>query len=320
MSPCTTTIKAAYEAYLAAQQGKSEAHQQAVKSRVGKFVLSFGGDRLLTDVTPKDATADLERRTYDPADPKTKTSYNGHLGYVKTFMEWCAAPEQAFIKENPIACMKPKVKEWRAPEYMSAADAERLFRALEAHKADAPADLADAILSFFCGMRQAEIARVREGDDAVRISLENRNIRVIKCKGALKGIKPRSFTIPDVALAWMRSFDFKAAVKQPNDRFRQHLCAIAKEAGVKLPGNAGRHTFITMHSAAFHDQNLLTSIAGNSPDVRANNYDGLTFEDEGKAYFAIMPKNFSDPSCKPAEDCAIISASSTNGSDKPPGD
>jgi site-specific recombinase XerD len=282
-------LKEAFAKYQVQQECKSPEHQRTVRNRVGKWVQTFGADRLLSDVTPQEVNKDLEERFYDPKDPKTKTTYNGHLTYIKSFMNWCAEPEQGYIKKNPIESMKRKAKEWHDPEYMPSKDVKSLFQTLEAHKDTAPADLADAILSFFCGMRQDEIKRVREGDNAVRISLENRNIRVIKCKGASKGIRPRSFTIPDMALVWMQSFDFMSAIKIKNNKFRKHLVKRAKEAGITLPKNAGRHTFITMHSAAYHDQNLLSSIAGNTDDVREQHYDGLTFEDEGKAYFEILP-------------------------------
>jgi integrase len=287
---CTTKIITAYEKYLVAQQSKSKDHQRTVKSRVGKWVELFGGERLLSDVTPQEVSKDLESRVYDDKKADTKTTYNNHLGYIRSFLNWCVAPEQGYIKENPIASMKMKVKEWKDPEYLKAKDAKALFTVLEKHKYEAPADLAYAILSFFCGMRQDEIKRVRLGEDAVRISLEHRNIRVVKCKGASKGVKPRSFTIPNTALAWMQSFDFMSAVKIKNGKFRNHLKKRAAEAGIdKLPKNVGRRTFITMHAAAYHDQNLLTSIAGNTDDVRRDHYDGLTFENEGKAYFEILP-------------------------------
>ena len=288
---CEVTLAEAYEKYEQAQAGKSEGHQNAVKARVGKWLDVFGRDRLVSDVTAQEVSKDLEGRVYDPAKPKTKTTFNNHLGYIKTFMEWCAAPEQAYIKESPLSAMKLKTKEWRAPEYLTFKDTRRLFERLEANAAESPSDLADAILSFFCGMRQEEIERVREGEEAVRISIEKRNIRIIKVKGHLRGIKPRSFTIPNQALAWMQSFDFMNAIMQPNRKFREHLVRHAKELKISLPINVGRHTFITMHAAAYHDQALLSSIAGNTEDVRSRNYDGLTDEEEGRAYFeTILPK------------------------------
>lgn len=280
----------AFAAYYETQKGKSEFHQKAVRNRVGKWVELFGADRMLSEITAQEVSKELEGRLINTNDEKTKTTYNNHLNYIKSFLNWCTYPEQGYIKANPIASMKLKTKEWHDPEYLSSADTKALFTVLEAHKDEYPEDLAYAILSFFCGMRQEEIKRVREGDNAVRISLEYRNIRVIKCKGASKGIKPRSFTIPDTALAWMQSFDFMTAIKMKNETFRKRLVKRAEEAGIKkLPENAGRHSFITMHAAAYHDPNLLSSIAGNSEDVRSEHYDGLTFENEGKAYFEILP-------------------------------
>lgn len=287
--PCTVRLGEAYERYLESQGGKSVSHQKAVRDRVGKWIETFGADHLISDVTAQKVNKDLEYRLYDDKDPKTKTTYNNHLNYIKTFMNWCCEAEQGYIQESPIATMKLKVKEWSDPEYLPAKDAQKLFAVLEKHKDKYPEDLAYAILSFFCGMRQEEIMRVRLGEQAVRISLENRNIRIVKCKGSTKGVKPRSFTIPETAFKWIQSFDFMAAIMLKNERFRRHLVKRAKEAKIYLPKNVGRHTFVTMHSAAYHDQSLLTSIAGNTDDVRSEHYDGLTFEDEGKAYFAITP-------------------------------
>ena len=286
---CSITLGDAYNNYINAQEGKSEVHIKAIKMRIGKWVEIFGGDRLLSEVTAQELSKYLEEQVLKPNDSKSKTTFNGRLNYIQTFYNWCAAPEQAFINKIPIASMKTKKKEWTDPEFLSAKDTKKLFDVLELHKEESPEDLADAILSFFCGMRQAEIKRVRLGSDAVRISIENRNIRVVKCKGSSKGVRPRSFTIPNTALAWMQSFDFMSAVKIENEKFREHLKKRAMEAGIELPQNAGRHTFITMHAAAFHDQNLLTNIAGNTDDVRSDHYDGLTFEDEGKSYFDILP-------------------------------
>ena len=87
----------------------------------------------------------------------------------------------------------------------------------------------------------------------------------------------------------MRSFDFLAAVQEPNPSFREHLVARAKEAKIALPKNAGRHTFITMFEAAHHDTNALSGIVGNTDAVRSKSYNGVELEREGRAYFQIMP-------------------------------
>ncbi|MBO7685244.1 MAG: hypothetical protein J6V72_02600 [Kiritimatiellae bacterium] len=288
--PCTTTLREAYEAYLKTQEGKSHDHQRTVRTRVGKFVETFGADRLLSEVTAKEANANLEARYYNPKDPKTKTTYNNCLGYVKTFFEWCTKESQGYISKNPLSSIEPKTKAYVRPEYMTSADVEKLFRVLEARKTEAPADLADAILSFFCGVRQSEINRIPSGAKAVEIDLEEGYMTIFEVKGHLRGIMPRSFTIPAQALAWMKSMpDFVGAARTQNNKFREHLVDAAKEAGVKLPENAGRHTFCTMFEAAHHDSNALSAIVGNSEDVRKHHYNGVAKPQDGRSYFAIMP-------------------------------
>ena len=288
---CSTKLSEAYSKYIAAQEGKSEHHVRAVKSRVGTFVTSFGGDRLLSELTAKEVGENLERRFYDKKTEEQKTTYNNHLGYIKSFVSWCVNPEQGYITTNPLEYMKQKVKVWRDVEYLAAEDCDALFHFMEGENEYAT-DLADCILSFMCGMRQSEIERVRLGKSAVVINLDEKFIRVIACKGATKGIQPRVFTIPDNAYRWMKSFDFMDAVMQPNTKFREHLREIADKAGIThLPKNCGRHTFCTMFDAAFHDQVQLTAIAGNSEDIRARHYNGLATEKEGRRFFAILPSS-----------------------------
>lgn len=139
-------------------------------------------------------------------------------------------------------------------------------------------------------MRQCEIERIRLGGDAVKVNTEEMFIRVIQGKGFTSGKRPRAFTIPETAQSWIRSFDFAAAIRVKDKRFRRHLVRYAAEAKITLPENAGRHTFITMFAAAYHDQKLLESIVGNTEGVRANSYDGVESERNGKAYFAITPE------------------------------
>lgn len=284
------TIQDALAKFLSSQIGKTPVYIKGLKSHIGGFMDGFGPQRQVSEVSASDVTENLRERLLDEDDQKTWKTYNNHLGDLKTFFNWCTRSEQGYIEKSPIADVKKLVIAWKDPEYVKAEDIGKLFTAISAH-ADKREDLADAILSFFCGMRQDEIKRVREGKEAVNVDVENGFIRVVKCKGATKGIRPRAFNIPEQALAWMRAFDFSAAVMKPNNQFRRHLVKYAAEAKVSIPENAGRHTFITMYAAAYHDQAKLTSIVGNTEGVRANSYDGVEVEAKGKAYFSITPES-----------------------------
>lgn len=285
------SIGEAHRRYSEAKSGKSEAYMRDIRFRAGKWVVAFGKDRPLTDVTAAEVKRHLTETYYKPNEVKSWVTYNNHLGSIKSFMAWCADDEQGYLEKSPVDGMKRIDIPYRQPEYVKAADAQKLFSELwnKRNVNSGGADLAYSILSFFCGMRQSEIERVRLGDAAVKICLDERFIRVGLPKGVTKGIRPRTFTIPDQALAWMRAFDFMDHAIAYNPKFRRHIKEAGERAGVTIPGNAGRHTFITMFEAVHHDQSALTAIVGNTEDVRAKSYNGVELKREGEAYFSILP-------------------------------
>lgn len=287
----SVTVGEAYADYAKAVQDKSEPYKKDVRLRVGAFVSAFGESRPVSDINAPEVKKYLVDGFYRQGDVGSWVTYNNHLGNIKSFMSWCASREQGFVAESPLDGMKKLVIPYRQPEYMKATHVEGLFRELWNRRETqiGRADLAYAILSFFCGMRQSEIDRVPLGEHAVRISVDERTIRVGIPKGVSKGIRPRAFVIPEQALAWMTAFDFMDGATTRNRQFRRHLVEAAEAAKVKLPKNAGRHTFITMFEAVHHDANALTAIVGNTDDVRSKSYNGVELAPEGRAYFAIMP-------------------------------
>ena len=284
---CSVTLGEAYAEYLEKQNGKSRDHISSVEFRVGGWVEMFGSKRTLSEVTSREVEIGLEKRLLHGKGEKAKTTYNNHVNYIKTFMNWCV--EQGMIEKSPVSGLKKKAKAWSDIQYLGAESCAKLFGYLEEHRDKCGPDLAYAILSFFCGMRQSEIARTCLGPSAIVINLEEKFIRVIACKGATKGIKPRVFTIPDIAYRWMKIFDFKAHVANKNKQFRRHLVGISKKIGISIPENCGRHTFCTFHDAVYHDPAALTAIVGNTEEVRDKHYNGLATEKEGREFFAIMP-------------------------------
>jgi integrase len=290
------TVGEAYVGYAKSVQDRSESYKKDIRLRVGAFVTAFGEARPVSDITAPEVKRYLLDGFYRQGDIGSWVTYNNHLGNIKSFVAWCANVEQKYLRENPLDGMKKIVIPYRQPEYMKAEDVRMLFGELWKRSGTTigRADLAYAVLSFFCGMRQSEIGRAPLGEHAIRISIEERMIRVGIPKGVSKGIKPRAFTIPEQALAWMRAFDFMDGATTRNRHFRRHLVDAAEAAKAKLTKNAGRHTFITMFEAVHHDANALTAIVGNTDDVRARNYNGVELRAEGEAYFAILPTAGSD--------------------------
>jgi len=278
------TVGAAYAEYYAAKNEGADKNKTA--STVGKWVMEVGEETALSAVTAK-AVDEYLKRKYGDRKPKT---YNSHLLYLKTFLNWCCKDERKYLTENPIRWMKPREEPWEEPEYMKPGDAEKLFRLLERGKDAHPEHLAYAIISFFCGSRAIEIQRSAAlGDDAVRINLDDEMVRIAKGKGYQRGKRPRAFHIDPTALAWMKSFDFLKAVKMITKNTQCEIYTLARANKIPVFQNCGRHTFITYHVAAFGDPAKTQAIVGTSAKMRAENYCGLASKADGEAYFKIMP-------------------------------
>lgn len=273
------------DAYEEFYDAKNEgADKNKTNATTGKWVRSLG-DRTLASVTAKEIVDYLDAN-YAERKPKT---YNSHLLYIKTFLNWCCKDEREYLAKNPIRSVKFKPEPWEEPEYMKPEDVERLFRLLEAHKADAPELLAYATVSFFCGCRGVEILRMASDPAAARIDLEGATIRIAKAKGFQRGKKPRAFPVHPTALAWMKSFDFVHTLARVTKDTQKELYDIARAKGIPVFQNCGRHTFITYHVATYSDPAKTTAMVGTSEKMRAENYCGLAGKAEGEAYFAIMP-------------------------------
>lgn len=272
----------AYEEYLAAKP--DGVNKEKTRSTVGRWASEMC-DKNLRSVTAKDIYEYLERHFSKHA-PKT---YNSHLQYIHTFLNWCCKDERGYLAANPAKSLAYKEEPWEEPEYMKPADVEKLFRLLEAEKDKRPELLAYAVANFMCGSRAAEVVRMGELDDAAKINLEDETIRIAKGKGFQRGRRPRAFHINPTALAWMKSFDFCAALKRVTKETQKEIYCLARANGVPVFQNCGRHTFITYHVAAYGDPAKTQAMVGTSEKMRADNYCGLASKADGEAYFRIMP-------------------------------
>lgn len=252
---------------------------------VGRWAGECGG-RQLSSVTAKDVAAYLERQ-FGAKKPKT---YNSHLLYLKIFFNWCCKDERGYLAKSPIKSLEYKPEPWEEPEYMKPVDVERLFRLLETYKGERPELLADTVVNFFCGCRGVEIKRMASDPDAAKINVDGETVRIAKAKGYQRGKRPRAFPIHPTALAWMKSFDFFAALGKVTKKTREDVYKLARKNGIPVFKNCGRHTFITYHVAAYNDPAKTTAMVGTSDKMRADNYCGLvTDRKEGERYFAILP-------------------------------
>jgi integrase len=269
----------AYEEYFAEIPDIQKLHKRAVNGRVRKWVTAFGPDRPCTAVTSREVAAYLTQ--FDV--PKT---FNNMLGYIRTFLGWCAKSQRQYLASNPLTDMALAQVAYREPEYMRADDVAKMMQAVE-EGPDAGRLACHAALSFFCGVRQEEIKRLADHPDDVQ--LEERMLRISMPKGWTKGAIPRVVQLPDNALAWLTKYDVRKHLAKATPWTVDKLQCVARGVGVAFPANAGRHTFITMHVAAYGDPSKTEAMVGTSATMRSKHYQGLASKIEGERYFAILP-------------------------------
>lgn len=277
----TKTLGETFNEYRA-QYTEGTANRKTIDSRVGRFVNMLGAEFPISAVTASEVEKYCEQY-------KNQKTYNNCFTYIRTFLNWCAAKKQKYISENPLEGIKIVAPRWKRPEYLTSVQTEKIFRALEKDESRRNC-LAYAIISFFCGVRAAEIERGASTDEAMEIDIPNKTITIIQVKRYTQGAHPRSFTIPDNALAWMQSFDFLSAWKQITTKTIDGIIATAESVGIEYPRNAARHSFITHHYAAYESLDRTCKIAGTSAAMVKDNYSGLGKQPDGLAYFNIMPE------------------------------
>lgn len=283
LSDASVTIGKAYDEFLA--EKSSGADRKKTVSTTGKWVETVGRDVMLSTVKPK-AVESYLATSYGTL---SEVTYNSHLSYIRTFINWCAKGRRGYVRQGLLDDLELKDIAWEEPKYMPVKDVEKLMRALEDKKDAYPDALAYCVTNLFCGVRREEVLRMATLPDAAKIHLDDETVRISKVKGYTKGRAPRAFQIPPNALAWMQSFDYEKAVKFITEQTTKRIATIADSVGVETFRNFARHSFITYHVAAYGDPAKTQAMVGTSSKMRADHYCGLASKKDGEAFFAILP-------------------------------
>lgn len=285
-----TTLSTALDKFLSTLNDSQETYRNIIQTRVGKAIMELGAERLVSSIKPTEAMNYLQNAFGD----KSEKHFNNNLQDLKTFFNWCARPVNGFCRENPLAsAVKKRIPHTRI-KFLDVDDTKTLFSFLaeEARRKErGKAIVWASALWFFCGCRMAEIHRLTWGD----FDETDGTVLVAEPKGFQHGIPPRFVKMPDAAKEWIKAFPLKRgeATESVFKRFfdsaqllSNAIGKMAKRANVDLPRNSGRHTFITMHVAAFHDAGRTEQMVGTSSTMRRTHYQGLVKEDEALRYFS----------------------------------
>lgn len=279
------TLLEAYELYYDSFNPAQEVQRHLVKQRIGSFVEAMKTGKMCDEVTAKDIIDYL-----DGMGGAVKT-WNNRMTYIKSFFNWCLKSVRGYVAVNPIADLEQKVVIASTPEFHTPKEVATLFRWAEGLSADRFRDaiLTRLTLSFFCGMRRAEIARMSASD----IDLAGGSAVVRRPKGFTKGGAPRPFVLMDCAKKWLESVDINKGLDMEalNDRQCNDILREAKAAlGVRPIPNGGRHSFITYHVAMFNEPSRTEGMVGTSAAMRINHYMGLAKHADAEEYFSLLPR------------------------------
>ena len=267
----------------------SDRHSESLNETLKKLEARFG-DQVVSEIKAEEIR---EWLTGLPLATKTRNRHRGYTGQVFNL-----AVDYGYLPANPVTKIKrfnERSTEEDKISILSADETERLFRA---------ADLAVIpflTLSFFCGVRVATLERLSWAD----VKFEEQRVIVPRYKG--KNQKRYPVTLSENALEWLTPYVRKngsllVPAKSINRRgatfgepsriaTRNLILAAAQRAGISLPDNAGRHTFISMHVAAHESLDKTATESDNSPALIKSNYLGIVTREDAAKYWAIRPIN-----------------------------
>jgi integrase len=225
--------------------------------------------------------------------PLAAKTRNKHRGYARQIFS--LAVDYGYRPNNPVLGIK-KFRERSTEENgevstISAEDTEKLFRAVD------PEVIPFLTLNFFCGIRRAVIERLNWSE----VSIAKKRVIVPQYKG--KNQKRYPVTLSDNAIEWLKpkeqargsflapSRAFQSEGKPSKRRTRELILAAAKRAGIELPDNGGRHTFISMHVAYNESIDRTALEADTSPAIIKSNYLHIVSKEDAAKFWAIKPVN-----------------------------
>lgn len=280
----------AVKEYCARYNANQEVQRGLVERYVGGLLCGyeFGVSPSCADVfASTDRIAKKLRSQY-----KADSTYNTALGYVKTFARWCAKPCRRYITQEQceaVCSLERLAVTQKTVEVVTPLELAQMAATLQSclHDFHDGYYLRFA-LSFFCGMRSAEIDRCERS-----WFQKDGTVFVEKAKGYSSRAASRSFMPCETARAWIARCDldeiFDNGPMPTASEFDWFVTQCEKEHGIRVPKNAGRHSFVTYHSALTGDRSKTLTMAGTSDQMAKLHYRRNATEEDARLYFSVMP-------------------------------
>lgn len=274
----------------------------AIRSEMNWIALCLG-DTPISSLTTKNFQKYLEKPKDAPRNrrevPKVVSAktWNNRRGLLNTFCDYCL--ERGYLAENPIAKVPQyKIKHQRGTaETLTASHANDLMHFLETYTGpeykrqlhpNQPGFLVPFFaLALFAGIRpdwkDGEIGKLRPKD----IDMQTGVIRIEP--NVSKVNEKRIVNIQPNLRVWLERYPISQYPIVPKKNPDRILRALRSQ--FSLGHDVLRHTFISMHVAAFRSVGDAALEAGNSESVIKKHYLDLKSKDEAKVFWEIYPSS-----------------------------
>jgi integrase len=294
-----TEIRAEYKRRIEAGEVRGLRHVETLNETLKKLELRFGNTPV-SKISKQDLETWLKRlrgKDGEPLAAKTRNKHRGYAGQIFSF-----ALDRNYLRENPVSKIR-KFKELSNPDgsdeiknhVLSAGETVKLFRAAQTD----PEIIPFLALWFFAGIRRATLEKL----DWSAVKLSERRIIVPRYAG--KNDKRYRVTLSDNLVEWLRphvveSGSLLAPARATNRAgmrkgkpsqtgTRERIVAAARKAGITLPDNTGRHTFISMHVAHHESIDKAALESDNSSEIIKSNYLDIVTREDAAKFWAIRP-------------------------------
>ena len=234
---------------------------------------------------------DVERwlRAHPEWKPKTRNVY---LIDLRTVFAWGVT--QGKVALNPCEGVAKVSLDDEEIASLSAKECERLLRACLSGWPDL---MGYVVIGLFGGIRPEELQRLAW--DAVSVDSERGRVEVIVSGRRAKTRRRRVVDLVGEALAWLEAADLPPAVIDrqrpspicpPNFAKRWKACRQAAHLFAGWPHDALRHTYASMHYAAFEDEAKLQAQLGHtSAALLHQHYRALKSRGEATEWLGLRP-------------------------------
>ena len=227
-------------------------------------------------------------------------SRNGLASRIRTALRW--GVREHLISNTVAESMRMKPERFKEPCFFEAEKVERIFRVAEEHPGDPRGNPGMFLtLGFLAGVRTVEILRARWED----VRLEDGVVRIPQPKGYTRGVCARVVELEGNAKEWLvhwAAWTERAGAARSGPIIRSGHCFTAwkktylEPAGLswgdRAFSNVMRHTYATMHVAAFRNGEATALNLGHTGgvDTLLRHYRGLCPSVKAKPYWEMRPR------------------------------